>query len=140
MIRAVVCASILVVIPAFADEKKPAADAALPGKWEVTSARFNGSELTSLKGRVLDFGDEEFTTYDGEAKGRTLSFTLNPKADPKQIDLDRGGPDGKALGIYSVGKDELKVCYAEPGADRPAKFESAVGGRSFLLLLKRVKD
>jgi uncharacterized protein (TIGR03067 family) len=140
MNRVVLCASILIVIPAFADEKTPAADAALRGKWEVTSARFNGSELTGLKGRVLDFGDAEFTTYDREAKGRTLSFALNPKADPKQIDLDRGGDDGKALGIYTVGKDELKLCYAEPGADRPARFESAARGRSFLLVLKRVKD
>jgi uncharacterized protein (TIGR03067 family) len=140
MNRVVLCASILVAVPAFADEKKPAADAALKGKWEVTSAKFNGSELTSLKGRVLDFGDEEFTTYDGEAKGRTLSFTLNPKADPKQIDLDRGGPDGKALGIYSIGTDELKLCYAEPGAERPAKFESSAGSRVFLLVLKRTKD
>src|SRR5436309_10088410 len=102
MNRVVLFASVLLGVPAFADEKKPAADATLKGKWEVTSAKFNGSELTSLKGRVLDFGDEEFTTYDGEAQGRTLSFTLNQKADPKQIDLDRGGPDGKALGIYSV--------------------------------------
>jgi len=140
MNRAVLFGFILVAGPALADEKKPAAEAALRGKWEVTSARFNGSELTGLKGRVLDFGDAEFTTYDGEAKGRTLSFVLNPKADAKQIDLDRGGDDGKALGIYSVGKDELKLCYAEPGADRPARFESAAGGRSFLLVLKRVKD
>ena len=124
MNRVVLCASLLAAVPVLADEKKPPTDAALRGKWEVTSARFNGSEFTSLKGRVLDFGDEEFTTYDGEAKGRTLSFTVDPRADPKQIDLDRGGPDGKALGIYSIGKDELKLCYAEPGADRPARFES----------------
>src|SRR6478752_8703887 len=135
MNRVVLCASILIVIPAFADEKTPTADAALRGKWEVTSARFNGSELTGLKGRVLDFDDKEFTTYDGEAKGRTLGFTLDPKADPKRIDLDRGGDGGKALGIYSVSKDELKVCYAEPGADRPTRLESGAGSRVFLLVL-----
>jgi uncharacterized protein (TIGR03067 family) len=127
---AVVCASILVVIPAFADEK-PAADTALKGKWEVTSAKFNGSELTSLKGRVLDFGGEEFTTYEGEAKGRTLTFMLNPKADPKQIDLDRGGPGGKALGIYSINEDELKLCYAEPGpSGRPSSRRPPATGYS----------
>jgi uncharacterized protein (TIGR03067 family) len=139
MNRAVLFACVLFAVPALADEKKPAADV-LKGKWEVTAARFNGSELAGPKGRVLDFGDTEFTTYDGEAKGRTVSFTLDPKADPKRIDLDRGGDGGKALGIYAVSKDEFKLCYAEPEADRPTRFESAAGGRVFLLVLKRVKD
>jgi len=139
MNRPVLVACVLFAVPAPADEKKPDA-AGLKGKWEVTAARFNGSELSGLKGRVLDFGEGEFTTYDGEAKGRTLSFTLDAKADPKRIDLDRGGDGGKALGIYAVSKDELKLCYAEPEADRPTRFESAAGGRVFLLVLKRVKD
>ena len=140
MNRVVLFACVVVAAPAVADEKKPATDAALKGKWEVTEARFNGSETAGVKGRVLDFGDSEFTTYDGEAKGRTLSFTLDPKASPKRIDLARGAADDKALGIYAVTKDELKFCYAEPGAERPTKFESAAGSRVFLLVLKRAKE
>jgi uncharacterized protein (TIGR03067 family) len=129
-------------VPLCAEEKKiqPKADAgALKGKWEIVSASFNGNVSPMLKGRILKFGDGEFTTYDGDEKGRTIAFTLDPKADPKQIDLNRDGGETKALGIYAMDKDELKICYAEPGAERPKDFESKAGSKVFLLVLKRMK-
>lgn len=138
MYRFALMAAVL-ALPASADEKKPT-DAALKGKWKVTSATFNGAESGGLKGRTLVFKDGAFTTYDGDVEGRTLTFTLNPKANPKEIDLDRGGDGVKALGIYQIEKDELKLCYAEPKESRPTKFESAAGNRTFLLVMKRVKD
>ena len=69
MSRFVVLAMV-VALPALADEKKPAAESSLKGKWEVTAARFNGSEMATLKGRSLVFDETEFSTYDGETKGR----------------------------------------------------------------------
>lgn len=131
---------VLAALPAFADDKKPATDKALKGKWQVTAARFNGADSDNLKGRVLAFDEQEFSTYDGETRGRTIAFTLDPKADPKRIDLNAGADGNKALGIYSVSKDELRICYGEPGADRPGKFESNAGSRVFLLVLKRTTD
>lgn len=140
MSRLNVIAILLLTLPASADEPKPATDTALKGRWEVTAARFNGADSDGLKGRVLVFDEREFTAYDGEKKGRTVAYTVDPKAEPKRIDLASGGDGKKALGIYSVTKDELKVCYGEPGADRPGKFESGAGGRIFLLVLKRATD
>ena len=107
-----------VALPALADDKKPA-ESPLKGKWEVTAAKFNGSEMATLKGRTLVFDETEFSTYDGETRGSTLAYTLNPKADPKKIDVEQGAGGKKALGIYKVDKDELTICYAEPDADRP---------------------
>jgi uncharacterized protein (TIGR03067 family) len=136
---------ILVVVvssPLFSDEKKPDAKAdptALKGKWEVVAAMFNGNESAGLRGRVLEFGDKEFSTYDGDKKGRTIGFSLDASTTPKQIDLSRGNDGAKALGIYSIDKDELKLCYSEPGAERPKKFESPAGDKVFLLVLKRLK-
>ena len=139
MYRSLSLVVVLAALPAYADEKMPPTDPALKGRWQVTAARFNGADSDNLRGRTLVFDDQEFSTYDGETKGRTLTFTLDPKADPKRIDLN-AADDRKALGIYSVAKDELKICYGEPGADRPGKFESAAGSRVFLLVLKRVAD
>ncbi|HVK07779.1 MAG TPA: TIGR03067 domain-containing protein [Gemmataceae bacterium] len=133
----------LLAVPLAADDKKPdpkADGSALKGKWEVVTAEFNGAESAGLAGRLLEFGDGEFTAYDAEKKGRTLKFALDPSADPKQIDLDRGGAGGKALGVYSVTKDELKICYAEPGSPRPKAFGSPAGDKVFLLVLKRKKE
>jgi uncharacterized protein (TIGR03067 family) len=133
---------LVVYAPLFSEEKKSdpkKVAATIKGKWEVVSAMFNGDESVGLKGRVLEFGDKEFTAYEGDKKGRTIGFTLDAAANPKQIDLSRGNDGAKALGIYSIEKDELKLCYGEPGAERPKKFESPAGDKVFLLVLKRVK-
>jgi uncharacterized protein (TIGR03067 family) len=126
-------------VPVWADDKKAGDAAALKGTWEVVSAAYDGKEAPKA-GRALVFGDGEFTAYVGNTKGRTLQFTLDPTADPKRIDLDKGGKDGKASGIYVLEKDELKICYGEPGAERPKAFESKPGDKVFLLVLKRAKN
>ena len=133
---------LLLLAPALAAEDKkpdPKADlAALKGKWKVTTAKFDGKE-SALAGRVLAFGEKEFTTFDGDKKGRTLGFTLDPGADPKRIDLALPGTDRKAAGIYVLDGDKLTLCYGEPGAERPKKPESKEGQKTFLLVLERVK-
>jgi len=126
---------------AHAEEKKPdpkADTAALKGVWEIVSTTFDGKPVTS-KGRTLVFTEKQFTAFTGERQGRTIAFTLDPSTDPKRIDLDRGGEEGQALGIYSLDKDELKLCYAERSARRPSTFESKSGQKVFLLVLKRAK-
>lgn len=131
----------LLAVPVLADDKKPGAKAdaaALEGVWEVVTSKFDGNDVPST-GRTLVFGEKSFTAYVGDKKGRTLAFTLNPNTDPKRIDLDKGGDDGQAYGNYSIDKDELKLCYGEPGAERPKAFESRAGSKVFLLVLKRVK-
>jgi uncharacterized protein (TIGR03067 family) len=132
---------LVLTLPAAADDKRPdpkADAAALKGIWEVVSSHFDGNEVPST-GRTLVFGEKEFTAYIADKKGRTLKFTLDAAANPKRIDLDKGGKDGKAYGIYALDKDELKICYGEPGAERPKAFESKAGDKKFLLVLKRVK-
>lgn len=139
----IACLFLLVVSPLAAEKNKadPKADqAALKGKWEVVSAKFDGQDAASVKGKIIVFGDGEFATYDDDKKGRTLTFTLDPTTDPKGIDIDRGSDAVKAVGIYAIAKDELKICYAEPGASRPKAFTSAVGEKRYLLALKRLKE
>src|SRR5688572_19831813 len=120
----------LAALPLAAEDKKPdpKRDAvALRGVWEVVTSRFDGNDAPST-GRTLVFGDKEFIAYVGDKRGRTLKYMLDANADPKRIDLDKGGKDGKAYGIYSLDQDELKLCYGEPGAERPKAFESKPGG------------
>jgi uncharacterized protein (TIGR03067 family) len=128
---------ILIAIPARADDKKPDA-ARLKGVWEVVSTTYDGKEVVA-KGRSLVFTEKEFTAFVGDKRNRSVAFTLDPDSNPRRIDMDRGGKDGKALGIYSIDKDELKLCYAEPGAERPKEFESKAGKKVFLVILKRAK-
>jgi uncharacterized protein (TIGR03067 family) len=141
MSRRIVLLVFFATVSASAQEKKPDAKTeatALKGVWEIVTSTFDGKAMPA-KGRTLVFTEKEFTAFSGEKQGRTGTYTLDPSTDPKRIDVDRGGEDGKALGIYSLDKDELKLCYAEPGAKRPSKFESKEGQRVFLLVLKRSK-
>jgi len=132
---------ILLPFPLAAQEKKPDArvDAeALKGIWEIVSTTHDGKDVPA-KGRTLVFSGNAFTAYTGDRPERTIAFTLDATTDPKRIDLDRGGKDGKAYGIYLLDKDELRLCYGEPGAERPRAFESNAGRKVFLVLLKRAK-
>jgi RNA polymerase sigma factor (sigma-70 family) len=53
-------------------------------------------------------------------------FTLDPSADPKQIDL-KGDDSETAYGLYSLDRDRLTVC-AQMGEDgRPRNFDQAKG-------------
>jgi uncharacterized protein (TIGR03067 family) len=139
--RRVLAVLTLLPVPLTAQEKKPDARAdaeALKGIWEVVSTTHDGKDVPA-KGRTLVFSASAFTAYTGDKPERTIAFTLDPTTDPKRIDLDRGGKDGKAYGIYLLDKDELKLCYGEPGAERPKAFESKAGQKVFLLVLKRAK-
>jgi len=128
----------LFISAAIALGEEKAKPSEIAGDWEVVSASFNGNDNPVAKGKKLVFSEKEFSTFDGEKKGRTIAFSLDLKASPKQLDLE--GPDGKkALGIVVIEKGEMKICYAEPGADRPKKFESIDGEKTFLLVLKRMK-
>jgi len=135
---------ILVILPAVVSavvgDEKPATTPTIRGKWEVTAATFNGTASTAPKLRVIAFDEDDVTTFDGGAPTRSVTYTLDTKTDPKRIDLNSEAGDHKALGIYALDKDELRICYAEPGAGRPVRFESKPGDRVFLLVLKRVKE
>ena len=139
MNRILVTAMTLAVMPVWADDK-PAAVGSLIGRWEVTAATFNGRESAGVKGWALTFGDEEVTTDDGGPVRRVVSYSIKSTATLKEIAFDRRGDGGTALGIYLMSGNELKICYAEPGAARPTQVESKSGDRQFLLVLKRVKD
>jgi len=128
---------LLIAIPAWADDKK-LDSAAIEGVWEVVSTTYDGKEVAA-KGRTLVFGEKKFTTFIGDKKKRAVAFTLDPSTDPKRIDMDRGDKDGKALGIYEIDMDQLKLCYGEPGAERPKAFESKPGKKVFLIILRRAK-
>jgi uncharacterized protein (TIGR03067 family) len=141
MRRALAVLMLLALLVA-ADEKKPDARAdadALKGIWEIVFSTTHDGKDVPAKGRTLVFSGNAFTAYTGDRPERTIAFTLDPSTNPKRIELDRGGKDGKAYGIYQLDKDELKLCYAEPGAERPKAFESKAATKVFLVVLKRAK-
>jgi uncharacterized protein (TIGR03067 family) len=64
----------------------------------------------------------------------TGTFTINPRATPRTIDVSLNSQDGKKvklLGIYQVQGDTRKSCFALPGKERPSQFTSKPGYLGF---------
>jgi uncharacterized protein (TIGR03067 family) len=122
-----------------------AADAKDPtvGKWRLESVVRDGKPDDSLKGATR--------THDADGKytitpvgGDTMigTYTLDATHSPVTIDMKPAGgryKDKTLLGIAKLEGDTLTVCFAEPGKDRPAKFESAPGSGLVLAVHKKVK-
>lgn len=73
---------------------------------------------------------------------RAQSVALDPAKNPKEIDVTPGdGPEaGKVLkGVYSINKEELKICLAHSGKDRPKTLEGKPDDGCFIVTLKRGK-
>jgi uncharacterized protein (TIGR03067 family) len=70
------------------------------------------------------------------------TFKIDASKSPIALDMmPKGGNyDGKTLlGIVKVEGDVMTIAFAEPGKDRPAKFESAAGSGVVVAVCKRAK-
>ena len=92
--------------------------------------------------RVLFAGDKLSMKDSDQAAREVATFKLDPAAKVKAIDLMlTSGPEkGKtSLGIYAWDGDNLKLCIAKPGSDRPTEFATKTGSEQLLLVLKKEK-
>jgi uncharacterized protein (TIGR03067 family) len=115
----------------------------LQGTWVVTGAEQAGEKTDQMNGQQLTVKGDDFTATD---KGNVVfkaTFKVDPTKKPAAIDVTvaEGEEKGKtALGIYSLEKDELKFCFAEPGTkDRPTEFATKKDSKLMLITLKREK-
>ncbi len=101
------------------------------GKWVIESVTKDGKSNDALKGATREHADGKYTitpTKDSKAPVTTGTYTLDATKTPVTIDMmPKGGNyDGKTLhGIAKLDGDTLTIAFAEPGKDRPTKFEGA---------------
>lgn len=114
------------------------------GEWIMESGQNDGRPIPDdarKSFRRIVKGDETLV-MNGNLVFMRAKFTLDAHKKPKSIDytLLEGGSKGmKQLGIYEWVEDNLRICFAAPGKERPADFSAGSGSGNTLSVWKRTK-
>jgi uncharacterized protein (TIGR03067 family) len=120
----------------------------LQGVWRVAAVEEDGKAAPAddVKNITVTFEKDTFNVKEGDNVTLRGTFTLDPSAKPKGIDMTiteagKGGETPKKmLGVYEFTKDGLRWCVAKPGAkERPKGFAGKEGDGQMLVTLKREK-
>lgn len=122
-------------------------DDPLQGKWTCTQFERAGKSptLEQLKTLKVVIKGNALRMSDDNDRGEGATFKCDQSKKPNEIDLlFKEGPkediERKAVGIYELDGDTLKLAWRKDGGPRPTEFASIKGERtSELLILKRAK-
>lgn len=131
------------------------------GRWRVVAAEQDGQSIPKeeiekpvqapplpsgkqetpwLRDRILIKGNR-ITVGDPNGSALYLTIAFEPMAKATTVDLLLGSSLGDVVhrGIYSLKGDELTICCAKAGKDRPTKLTAEKGSGWTLLVLNREK-
>jgi uncharacterized protein (TIGR03067 family) len=112
----------------------------LEGRWVVVSVERDGKQDEALAGAVRVHTADSYTLTPKDGKTVTGKWKADATKKPATIDLIPGEgryKDKVLLGIYELDGETLRICFAEPGKDRPTEFVARAG--SVLAVHKREK-
>jgi uncharacterized protein (TIGR03067 family) len=119
----------------------------MEGTWAVVSHEADVQKQTAEQVKKVDIKlvvkGGKYSVYFGGMKYTTGALKLDATKNPRQIDAvaEDGEFKGKAMkGIYELKGDEMRVCFAQPGKQRPTEFRTEKGTGQMLLGYKRIKQ
>ena len=118
----------------------------IEGTWRIVALEVNGNKAKEEDAKKLTVVNGPDGTWsvrfeDKEISKGTSSF--DPTQKPKTIDFTptEGDARGKLhLGIYELGKDARRLCFAPSGQERPTEFSAEAGSGHVLVTFRRVKS
>ena len=118
----------------------------IQGTWQVTALTINGNKAKDEDAKKITVINGDDGTWSVRSEGKEISkgtSTFDPTKKPKTIDFtptDGGGKGDQFLGIYQLGKNARKLCFAPAGKDRPTEFSSTPENQHILVEFERVKS
>jgi uncharacterized protein (TIGR03067 family) len=112
----------------------------LKGTWRVVSVQVEGRDYSRKLTPKCVFtftGDTVF--LQDNTKAPECRIKLDPAKTPPTIDLTYRETGDVCLGIYERRGNDLRVCYAVPGAKRPTSFATRPGLEAISFRLKRAR-
>ena len=112
----------------------------MQGTWNLVSAMEDGNGLPEDEVKqttiVIQGNAFRFPGLAEDATSRAGTFTLDPAKNPKEMDTTSS--EGEVmLGIYELGPDNYRVCFAPADEPRPTTFGSEPGSRRILQAWRR---
>src|SRR5690348_10693609 len=101
----------------------------MQGDWALESMVNNGGPVPEDDAHSLfrTVKSDSYTVFLFDKPISKGTFKIDATKNPKTIDFFPGNTADKTkamAGIYEIEGDKLKICYAQPGKDRPQEFES----------------
>lgn len=135
---------------AFADDVKDAAIQKdrnqIKGTWRVVELVVNGNMAKDEDARKLTVVNGSDGTWSIHSEGKEITkgtSTFDPTKTPKTLDFTPTEGDAAGnqyVGIYELGENTRKMCFAPQGKGRPADFSSSLGSDIICVTFEREKS
>ena len=118
----------------------------IEGTWRIVALVVDGAaakQEDAMKLTIVNGSDGTWSLRSDDREISKGTSTFDPTQTPKTIDFTPtvGETNGKQhLGIYEIGAETRRLCFAPPGKQRPSEFSSAAGSEQILVVFERVKD
>jgi uncharacterized protein (TIGR03067 family) len=114
--------------------------AKIKGSWKILKFETAKGDKEDFKDAVITFDGEGNAEMKKGDKMKKATYKINPAAKPKEIDLKGEGEENVGKGIYELGKDKLKIAFADgPNGQRPTEFTPKEEGRIIVITFERTK-
>ncbi len=116
----------------------------LAGTWVVVSVTHGGKADPDDKETAFTFASGELTIKEKNGKNHHATYKLNMSGEPAKIDIlpaaDETPNRNPIRGLFKADKNDLKICLAKAGKDRPTAISSKEGEETALVVLKKVEE
>jgi uncharacterized protein (TIGR03067 family) len=117
----------------------------IKGTWRVVELVVNGNQAMEEDARKLIVVNGSDGNWSLSLEGKEITkgtSVFDPTKSPKAIDFmptvgDEAG--SQYFGIYELGENTRKMCFAPLGKERPTEFSSTEGSGLICLTFERVK-